>query len=82
VSAKGIQLWRLPVGARFEDFGGKQTFEKTGEVVTKRGKRHQLKCVDSPFTKLPGPVCAAFFCAIGDVVYREGSLRVFPKEAA
>ncbi len=38
--------------------------------------------VRSPFMRLPGSVCAAFFCARGDEVYREGSLRVFPGATA
>lgn len=78
------RLWRLPVGSRFEDFSGKQVFKKIGvcSVVRTRQTLHVLRCEKSPFTKLPGPVCAAFFCAIGDVVYRGGSLLVFQiKEA-
>lgn len=75
------QLWRLPVGALFEDAYHKQIFRKTAEVLTSRGrKRHQLECVASPFkgrTKPLGPVCSAFFCLPGQVVYREGSLQVF-----
>lgn len=79
---KPTRLWRLPIGARFEDYSGKQIFEKVGEytVVKTRQKMHALRCEKSPYTKLPGPITAAFFCAIGQVVYRGGSL--FLKEAA
>jgi len=73
------RLWRIPVGGRFYDFYGKQIFEKIGECtsVKTRQRLHVLRCEQSPFTVLPGPVCAAFFCAIGDVVFRGGNLLVF-----
>jgi len=78
VNAK--QLFRLPIGAQFEDYSGKQAFQKLAEVETPRGKRHQIQCIRSPFNVFPGPVCAAFFCAVGDVIFREGNLRVYPVE--
>jgi hypothetical protein len=75
-----VRIARLPIGTRFNDFYGKQVFEKVGECTAVRGRKrlHILKCLHSPFKTQPGPICAAFFCAIGDVVYRGGSLRVFP----
>lgn len=75
-----VQVWRLPIGTRFEDFFRTQVFTKIGvcSLAGSRRKRHILRCEKSPFTKIPGPVCAAFFCAAGDVVYREGSLEVWP----
>lgn len=78
------RLWRLNAGDRFYDFYGKQVFTKIGEcsAVKSRQRLHVLRCDESPFTILPGPVCAAFFCAIGDVVYRGGSLLVFKINAA
>lgn len=80
VAEKPTKLWRLPVGARFYDFYGKQVFTKIGVCTAVKSRRtlHVLRCDQSPFTILPGPVCAAFFCAIGDVVFRGGSVLVFP----
>ena len=75
--SKGIQLFRLPVGTVFNDFYGKQVFIKEGEVQTKRGRVHRLRCIVSPFQET-GPISSAFFCGIGQRVYREGGLRVFP----
>lgn len=78
-------LWRLPIGTRFNDFYGKQVFQKIGvcSAVKSRQKLQILRCEQSPFVKLPGPICAAFFCEVGQVVYRGGGLTVFPiKEAA
>jgi hypothetical protein len=70
------QLWRLPVGAEFSDFHGRQWFEKIGvcSLVKSRELRHVVKCLASPFTKEkpPGEVCKAFFCAVGDVVFLGG----------
>lgn len=76
----GVQLRRLPVGTVFNDFYGKQVFIKEGEVATKQGKRHRLRCIVSPFLKT-GPISSAFFCAVGKVIFREGGLRVFPIES-
>ena len=74
---KGKQLYRLPVGTVFNDWYRKQVFIKEGEIATKTGKRHRLRCIVSPFRKT-GPISSAFFCAVGTVVFREGNLRVFP----
>lgn len=74
------ELYRLPVGTIFEDGHHKQIFEKVGEIITRRGEpRHALQCLASPFKRNDklGPVCAAFFCRVGDLVYREGKLKVF-----
>lgn len=74
------ELYRLPVGTIFEDGYHKQLFEKVAEIINRRGEpRHVLQCVAGPFEtgqKL-GPVCGAFFCRVGDLVYREGKLKVF-----
>ena len=53
-----------------------------GVKVRPKQKFHKLRCLHSPFTKTkpPGPISSAFFCAVDDVIYREGSLRVFPLE--
>lgn len=73
------EIWRLPNGTIFEDGYHKQVFEKVAEIITARGKvRHALQCLKSPFPagKDLGPICSAFFCRPGDLVYREGGLRV------
>lgn len=74
------ELWRLPVGEVFQDWLGKQRFEKVAEIITARGEvRHAILCLASPFQagqKL-GPVCSAFFTTPGTLLFREGSLKVF-----
>jgi hypothetical protein len=72
------QLRRVPVGEQFEDFYGKQRFEKVAEIINCRGQvRHVVQCLQSPFTQEPGPICSAFFTHVGAVLYLEGGKRVF-----
>jgi hypothetical protein len=74
------QLWRLPVGTVFEDWYGKQRFEKVAEIINSRGQvRHAIQCLVSPFKAGQdiGRICSAFFTTPGTVLYREGDLQVF-----
>lgn len=81
-----VMVSKLPIGTRFHDYYGKQVFEMIGvcTVVKTRRMKWVLKCLESPFTKErpTGEISRAFFCMVGEVVYRERHLRVFPIEEA
>lgn len=67
-------LTSIPLGGYFSDLNG-CIFRKVAKVEGKR--KFQIECVTSPFQKV-GEISGAFFCAVGDVVYREGALEVHP----
>jgi hypothetical protein len=73
VGYQEVHLWRLPVGAQFEDASG-QRFEKLAEIVNVRGqRRHVVQCLATPFRGKPGAMASAFFTEMGSLLYLEGS---------
>ena len=67
-------LRRLKPGAVFDDFCGTQSFVKLGTVRTRRGLRHVVRCLRSPFgVRRPGPIASAFFTHVGSVLFLRSS---------
>lgn len=75
-----VQVRRLNDGDEFRDGNG-QVFVREGKVINGRGEtRYQVRCLESPYKKAPGPISRAFFCAVGDVVFLTGNRPVLITE--